>query len=311
MENKAHALAAGMFVLVVTALLVAMAVWLTREGGSRNEYALSTRDAVTGLQPQAAVRFKGVTVGKVSAIGFDPKVPGHVLVRIAVDAQAPVTTATFATLGYQGVTGIAFVQLDDPGTSTQALRSTDGEPPRIPLRAGLMGRLSDQGGQVLAQLEEASRRINLLLAPENQKVLVGAVGDAGAAARRVRDLAGHVDELLQAQLSPQRTNVPQLVQETRQAVAEVGQLVRRLNETGGVVDRLGEGSAALAQGAGTLNDSTLPRLHRATDDAARAARQVNRAVGSLNENPQALLYGRGATGPGPGEPGFVAPAPTR
>jgi phospholipid/cholesterol/gamma-HCH transport system substrate-binding protein len=311
MENKAHALAAGVFVLAVTALLVAMAVWLTREGGSRNEYALSTRDAVTGLQPQAGVRFKGVTVGKVSAIGFDPKAPGHVLVRIAVDTRAPVTTATFATLGYQGVTGIAFVQLDDPGTSTQALRSTDGEPPRIPLRAGLMGRLSDQGGQVLAQLEEASRRINQLLAPENQKVLVGAVGDAGAAARRVRDLAGHVDELLQAQLSPQRTNVPQLVQETRQAVAEVGQLVRRLNEQGGVVDKLGEGSAALARGAGTLNDSTLPRLHRVTDDAARAARQVNRAVGSLNDNPQALLYGSGAALPGPGEPGFVAPVPTR
>ena len=29
MENKSHALAAGMFVLVVTALLVALAAWLT------------------------------------------------------------------------------------------------------------------------------------------------------------------------------------------------------------------------------------------------------------------------------------------
>ena len=31
MENKAHALAAGAFVLVVAALLVALAVWLTRD----------------------------------------------------------------------------------------------------------------------------------------------------------------------------------------------------------------------------------------------------------------------------------------
>ena len=37
MENKAHALAAGAFVLLVSALLVAMAWWLSREGGVRVE----------------------------------------------------------------------------------------------------------------------------------------------------------------------------------------------------------------------------------------------------------------------------------
>ena len=89
MENKAHALAAGAFVLVVAALLVAMAWWLTREGGVRVNYELSSRDAVTGLSLQATVRFKGVQVGKVTAISFDPKVPGNVLVRIAVDTNAP------------------------------------------------------------------------------------------------------------------------------------------------------------------------------------------------------------------------------
>ena len=146
MENKAHALAAGAFVLLVSALLVAMAWWLSREGGVRVAYELSSRDSVSGLNLQAAVRFKGVQVGKVTAISFDPKVPGNVLVRISVDTNAPVTQATFATLGYQGVTGIAHVQLDDgPGPKTP-LVSLDGDPPRIPMRPGLMGRITHQGG---------------------------------------------------------------------------------------------------------------------------------------------------------------------
>ena len=76
MENKAHALAAGAFVLLVAALLVALAVWLTREAGELRIYEVSTRDAVTGLQSQASVRFRGVKVGKVAAIGFDPQSPG-------------------------------------------------------------------------------------------------------------------------------------------------------------------------------------------------------------------------------------------
>ena len=53
MENKSHALAAGAFVLVVTALLVAMAMWLMSDKGVTKPFELTTRDTVTGLQPQA------------------------------------------------------------------------------------------------------------------------------------------------------------------------------------------------------------------------------------------------------------------
>lgn len=311
MENKAHALAAGAFVLVVTALLVALAVWLGRDSTNRQIFELSPGEAVSGLQPQAAVRFKGVAVGKVIDIGFDPKVRGHVLVRIAVDNSAPVTTSTYATLGFQGVTGLAFVQLDDSGESTTPLRSTDGEPPRIPMRPGMVGRLSEQGTQLLQQLEETTRRMNQLLVPENQKAVLAAVASADQAAQSVRQLAGNVDTLLRTQLDPQRVNLPLLVQEARQTVAEVGRAAQRLNEKGGVVDKLGAGGEALSHSAATLNASTLPRVHRVGDDAARTLQQVRRTVSKLDENPQVLFFGAGPLPPGPGEPGFVAPAPAR
>jgi len=43
MENKAHALAAGAFVLVVTALLIALAAWLMRDKEVFRVYEISTR----------------------------------------------------------------------------------------------------------------------------------------------------------------------------------------------------------------------------------------------------------------------------
>ena len=49
MENKAHALAAGIFVVAVAALLVALAAWLARDTGERDVYEISTRETVTGL----------------------------------------------------------------------------------------------------------------------------------------------------------------------------------------------------------------------------------------------------------------------
>lgn len=314
MENKSHALAAGTFVLVVLALLVALAVWLTRDTRDLRVYELSSKGAVTGLQPQATVRFKGVNVGKVTSIGFDPLAPGNVLLRIAIDDEAPITQSTFATLGFQGVTGLAFLQLDDSGESKVALPDGHMPPARIPMRPSLLSRLSDQGTSILTQLEETSRRVNLLLAPDNQKKLMGAIGDIGQAA---------------AQFGPDRLNLPRLVQEANATLktlqdtsVRVGEsadearrsarafrtVTERMDEKGGTLDQLAEGVGTLATTGQTLNAATLPRLNHAVEDAARTVRQVGRAANTVSDNPQSLIFGNGPITPGPGEPGFSASA---
>ena len=324
-----------MFVLLVTALLVALAAWLTRDTGVHRVYEISSQEPVNGLQPQAPVRFRGVAVGKVTSIGFDPKAIGNVLVRIALDDTAPVTRSTFASLGFQGVTGLAFVQLDDSGESKVALEATNGEPARIPMRASLLSKLSDQGMAILSQIEQTTARVNLLLSPANQKDLMATVNGFGQAAgsvqqlsERVQQLSGTVDGILKAQLGPDRVSIPQFVQDTtgavkslqkasegvdqtaaefKKAAAEVTRLAERLNTQGGVVDKLAEGAGAMAAAGSAFNAGTLPRLNRTTEEATRTARQVNRAVSAVSDNPQSLLFGNGPMAPGPGEPGFSFP----
>jgi phospholipid/cholesterol/gamma-HCH transport system substrate-binding protein len=328
MENKSHAIAAGAFVLTVTALLVALVVWLLRDTGEFRVFELSSRDAVTGLQPQAGVRFRGVTVGKVTAIGFDPVVTGNVLVRLSIDESAPITRSTFATLGFQGVTGLAFVQLDDSGDSKEVLATSVAHAARIPIRPSLLSKLSDQGTTILAQLEETSRRVNLLLAPDNQKALMGALQGLGAAAGGVQQLTGNMNSIFSQQFGEGRMNLPQLAtdataafkalqsnsdkagdsaDEFKKTAGEMTQLAQRLNRNGGVIDQLGESAAALAAAGQSLNTGTLPRLNRTTDEAARTARQVSRVMDTVKDNPQALIFGNGTVPPGPGEPGFAAP----
>ena len=55
MENKAHAMVAGAFVLAISALLALLAVWLLRDTSQRDMYEMSTSETVSGLQPQAVV----------------------------------------------------------------------------------------------------------------------------------------------------------------------------------------------------------------------------------------------------------------
>lgn len=309
MENKAHALAAGAFVLLLTLLLGAMAWWLTRDGGLQRVYEISSPNPVTGLNVQAAVRLKGVPVGKVTAIAFDPKVPGNVLVRISVDAGTPITRSTWATLGYQGVTGIAHIALNDDGTSQEPLTSEDG-PPRIPLRPGPVGQVLDEGQRLLGQLQEAATRLNALLAPQNQQVLIRAVENAGAAAQGVQQLAlglqREVPPLARAGSESLRS-LRLTLDETRQAVAQVRGAVDRLTAPGGPVEQIGRGAEALASSAQTLQAETLPQLHRSGAEAERAARAFARAATALTDNPQALVWGTAPPPPGPGEPGYPPP----
>ena len=342
MENKSHALAAGAFVLLLAALMVALGVWLTRDTVAHMTFDLSSRESVTGLQTQAAVRFRGVNVGKVESIGFDSQVPGNVLIRIATNANAPITQSTFATLGFQGVTGLAFVQLDDTGASKEPLLSNPDVPARIPMRASLLAKLSNQGETILVQLEETSRRINLLLAPENQKTLFVAIEDIGKTAKDVSEsvkgfgqaatslqqFSANANRILDFQFGPQKMNLPKLVEdftvtlknlqgtserigatadEAKGAASDFRQAAKTLSQPGGALDKLGQSADSLSQLGQSLTVQTLPRLNRTSEDAARTLRQVGKSASPLNETPQALIFGNGALQPGPGESGFNAP----
>lgn len=346
MENKAHALAAGLFVLALSALLGVLAYWLTRDVGIRLAYEITTREAVSGLQPQAPVRYRGVNVGKVTSIGFDPVDPSQVLLRLSIDEHAPITEASFAVLGYQGVTGLAYIDLDDGGRAAPPLKPQGDTVPRIPLRPGLLTRLGSRFEGFGTQAEELAARANRLLAEENQRIVMQSAAQVGEAAKGVQRLAIDLNALLDAQLGPQRVNIPQLVERTTATMtaleAATGQLVRsaqqvgtaadavgasaqsvgqaadaastglrRLQGEGGLLRELESGTQAVREAAATLGQATLPRVNRLGDDASRAARQLGRAADDLRSNPQALVWGAGEARPGPGEPGFVAPAAPR
>ncbi|WP_287880120.1 MlaD family protein [Acidovorax sp.] len=321
MENKSHALAAGVFVLVVAAMLAGLATWLTRDNTSYQQFELTSKDGVTGLQPQAAVRYKGVAVGKVTRIGFDPQVPGNVLIRIAVNDQAPITPSTFAVLGYQGVTGLAHVQLDDDEVAQPVEPPGPSGLPRLPLRSSPLSRLAEQGPAILGQVQEATQRINQLLGDDNQKRFSTVLDSMGQAASSVAALSQRLDTSVKEGLDPALAALPPLAGDARQALqalqqagtqvstlaADIGQTTKRLSAEGGALDQLTQGTQALARVADQFGNSTLPRINRAADSTSRTVRQLGRTAGGINENPQVFIYGPGRAGAGPGEPGFEAP----
>jgi len=344
MENKSHALIAGLFTLFLGAALALAAVWLSRDTTVRIPYELVTRASIAGLSTQSAVRFRGVEVGKVERIGFDPQVPGQILVRIAVEQSVPLTLSTFATLGYQGVTGLAYIQLDDRGTNPKLLESTAARLARIEIAPGMFDTFAQRGEAILLQVEELSKRLNTLLDPANQKMLTQTLASVDAAARDIDRMANDV--------RPALARLPELAGAAQKTLVQLGttgeeyaRLAQRLQERGGVIDRVGTSVDQLASTGATLAaalntgtlprlnalvdslnavtlprlnatleavaQQTLPRVNTLTDTAAGSVRSISRVVERVGDAPHSLIFGPGEIPPGPGERGYVAPGGAR
>ncbi len=310
MENKSHALMAGLFTIVLLIAAVLIGLWLNRDRVEWVPYQIATKLSIPGLNPQADVRYRGLDVGKVDDITFDPQVVGQILVHISVRPDTPITQSTFATLGYQGVTGIAYVQLDDDGSRPVRVQSSKQRIARIEMRPSVFDQLQSRGLAILKQTEEVTRRINSMLDPENRKAIMAAFDNVSKAATEIETIPRRLEPAL-AKLPALETQAQQTLNSldtlSRNASALTGSLnglSTKLQTPGGPIDTFTASADRLGSVADKLEHDTLPLA----SDVRSSIRALNRTLNTLNERPQSVLFGAPPTAPGPGEPGFAAPS---
>ena len=169
MESRSHAIAAGLFAIILSCALVGALWWFSDRRDATRDVLLVSSGSVNGLNVQATVRYRGIVAGKVAAINLDPADPRNVLVTARIRTDLPITRATRARLANQGVTGLAFIALDDAGDDPVPLLGGGGGPPRLKLAPGLVDEVAlFQSPMVLgphAYDALAGRPVGRLLAP--------------------------------------------------------------------------------------------------------------------------------------------------
>ncbi len=303
MENKSHAFAAGLFVLLLGAALLSALYWLNGDREATRDYIVVTKQNIGGLNPQAQVRYRGIRVGKVSDIRLDPQDRSNILVTIAVRADVPLSRGTVAKLSYQGVTGLAHILLLETGNGDDPLLPEGGVPPRIAMIPSLIDELGETGTATLVQAQQLMASANAMLTPDNARRLAATLANLEAASAGLKPVLGHLDTtLVQVNKLLDDRNVGRL----SQAAADVGPLLgdarillTRMQATSERID-LAVGDAA-GGGAAAL----VPRLNDMAADFSQTSRQLSRLLRILEESPQGLVFGAPAVPPGPGEAGFA------
>lgn len=313
MENRAHALAAGLFALILGTTLLAALWWFSDGRETQRNYLLESHGSVTGLNVEAQVRYRGIAAGKVSDIRIDSADPRKILVEIRMRSDIPLTRGTRATLAYQGVTGLAYVQLDDRGENPEPLVGENGAPPRLALQPGLMEQLTDTTLDTMRRLKLVSERIGGFFNDENmqrlsvtlQRLESAAAGadrtfaDAPATLASIRAVLS-ADNL--KRLSATLANLEHASADAAPAVAELKTLMTRLQR---VAERL---DATAASAGNSVLDDTLPQLNTLLRELTTTSQRMGHLIDEVDASPQMLLLGRTPAPPGPGEAGFESPS---
>ncbi|CAH0446754.1 MlaD family protein [Ralstonia syzygii] len=315
MENRAHAFLAGLFTIGLVIFIALAVVWFNRDQTVRVPYEVVTRSTVNGLSPQAAVKYRGLDVGKVDTIRFDDKVPGQIVVRVLVDKDAPITTTTYGRLAYQGVTGLAYVQLDDRGydsgkraANPTRLETSDKHPARIAMEAGFLDELDKRGDQMLTKLDQTLSSLSALFDDEHRQALMAAM----------RSFQGTMDSYnaLARQAEPTVRKLPQIADHLDATLAATRRLSQSLSDPKGPLmgplanagSDLSSAAQSMQAATNVLTYETLPQLNGFAREARQAVRSFDHAVTDFNTRPQSVLFGPAPAAPGPGETGFTAPS---
>lgn len=286
MGRDAYALLTGLFVIILGSVLILMAYWLGQYGNHHDSYQIVTQNAVSGLKPESTVYYRGVEAGKVAGMAFDSHDPRTIRVRIQIRKGVPITNATFARLRVQPLTGLAQIELDNPGGEAQPLPTSEDKPAEIPMRPSLMEQLTNSGQDLLGQANQLLVSLNALLKEENRSHLEHILGNIETATARLVTLEQRLDQAL--------ASLPPVSSDVRRSLGHMNELTVNLKDTSHSFGAVGN----------KLEQTTLPRVNAALEELQRAAAQLKQLSGQLHNNPQALLLGPAAPLPGPGEPGY-------
>ena len=246
----------GAFVIIFAAALVGITLWLgfRSDEAALKSYVVYMRESVSGLNPKAAVKYRGVLVGNVSDIAIDPQDPTRVRVLLAVQPGTPIKTDTVATLSSQGITGIAFIELLGGSISAPELIASEPDGiPQIKAKPSLLMRLDTAVTALISQLSsvagntsEVVNKMNSLLESSNIEATSGIL-------ENVRDLTASFS----TQVSSLSQNMEELSRFTKNAADVSEQLPTLATQMAESIDAL-KGAA------------------KSVDSASRGIRQVGK-----------------------------------
>lgn len=286
--------AGGIFILLVSSFMFA--------GGKSNEltlrYTVFFHQDVSGLTLGAPVNYLGVGVGEVVGMNLVPNGRTHVRVDLEVSQSTPINSATYASLAFQGVTGVAYISLAaDEVDQFVTLKAGELEYPVIPTRdVGLAALLAD-GPEITQKFSLLLDRANQILDQKNQSAITRTLdnieemsesiaGQKNAIASLPNQLTGIFDQANDT-IGQLQSTINQTSPELLSSMVKINETTTYLTNISAQLDRW---VTAHDEDIDQFVSSGLAEVPALIADTKATIRRLDKLVVELRKNPSQLVY---------------------
>ena len=236
METRASYLLVGAFALIAMAGFAVAVVWMAGANldSATARYLIFFKGSVSGLKVGNAVQYRGIPVGVVSDLEINPTNVEEVKATIEISPKTPVKADTVAGLGYQGITGVAYIELTGGTHDAPALTAKSGQ--KLPVIASKPSQLQELFDAAPELVTRVTHLVNLairFLGTENQenfaRIMNNVAGITGTIAGRSEEIGTIIGDVKIAV-----NDVRAVAVEADNTVREIGALAKSVRSLFGV-----------------------------------------------------------------------------
>ena len=281
METRANYATIGVFTLAVLVACFAFVYWLARydENGARKPMRVLIPGSVTGLATGSQVLFNGIRIGDVTSLRINPDNPNQVEAMVSVDPNQPIKSDTKASVGVQGLTGIASIEFRG-GTATLPSIFDEKEIPTLTAQGSGLTDIIESAQDLLKKVNGTVDRVNSVLDTaepsvtatlNNVQKFTGALADNSEG---VNDFLANVSDLSK-KIGDLSGNLQGLVSKADNILAAVDptKVADAINQIDGVVAKL----ASAADGFPQIVDN-VRKVSEQLTTTLDAAQQIVSAI---------------------------------
>lgn len=312
MHAKVNYALVGFFVLLLGGTFIALTLWITASTDKKQytHFIAHMSESVSGLNLQAAVKYRGVAVGEVREISLDRDNPERVRLVLAIEHDAPIKTDTVATLATQGITGLAYIELTGGTMDAPLLTvSQEGVYPEIQTGPSLFVRLDAAVSGVLTQLQDlvlhlrtVAGRVNRLLNDKNQASIAQVLNNLQSLTERLDQhmvKMGPDWEKTFANTAQASEQLPQLIEQLATSSKELKRTFKTINNAADTVDDVMDETK---RGIKQVSRDTLNQVETLFSEMQLLIESLSRVSADVERDPNILLFGnQRKRKPGPGE----------
>lgn len=319
MNNKVNYTLIGTFTLAGLLLLMGFAYWLLRPSGQEDtqKYLIYFNESVLGLNIDAPVKYRGIAVGKVSAMRIDPHNSEQVEVTVDVLSTTPIKVTTLARLTAQGITGLTYINLSMGENESPLLEAEPSQKyPVIKTEPSFFENIEKSLGDVSLQLSKTLTKTEDLLKEENQEQITQILQKT---ANILEKIDGALDEKSIKHFQNTLANMDATSQKLHSLMPKVEQFIAKsvqweesvsgslasiMQSYLGIQDAMGEIKRAVSSGEFNIEEITadiIPTLNNTFLEMQHLLFKVEDVLKHHERSPSDIFYKQERSQKGPGE----------